>query len=158
MDQICRQKYPGMRFQLADARVLDQFNDIAFAFFSFNGNDYVMQLYRPRVLNAIRRALGDNEGSVFSSHNTALHKTRLNWRLLRVLARLRGLVGACLPRGSRSSEDEGVEYQYKVKKLSSIGLSLGMYDIAARGELIQLAWRGFRCDHWHERVSRDRSR
>jgi len=150
MVQACRERYPGVRFELADARELDQFEDSAFDFvlFSFNGMDYALHADRLRILSAIHRVLSGNGIFVFSSHNAAFDRKRLYSRPLRVLAALHDLIGACMPRGGRrrSGEDDGVAYQYRMERLWNVGLRLRTYYITAADQMTQLARHGFGCE------------
>lgn len=148
MVQACREKYPGVRFELGDARDLAQFDDASFDFvlFSFNGMDYVTHADRLRILSAVHRVLSADGFFVFSTHNAAFDRKRRYSPALKVLAALHDLLSACLPHGPRSGEDDGVAYQYRMEKLWNVGLRLRTYYIAAADQLTQLTRNGFRCD------------
>jgi SAM-dependent methyltransferase len=149
MVQACRKRYPGVRFELADARELDQFEDAAFDFvlFSFNGMDYAPHADRLRILSAVRCVLSGKGVFVFSSHNAAFDRKRLYSPALRLMAALHDAFDACLPGGRRrAGEDDGVAYQYRMEKLWNVGLRLRTYYIAAADQVTQLARCGFRCD------------
>lgn len=147
MVQKCREKYPGTRFELADARQLKQFGDGAFdlILFSFNGIDYAPHSDRVRILNAVHRVLCNNGIFIFSSHNAAFDRKVLYSPLMRVLAQLHDFIRVFIPDGRRFHDDEGVAYQYRVEKLWSIGLQLRTYYIAAEDQIRQLDRMGFRC-------------
>jgi ubiquinone/menaquinone biosynthesis C-methylase UbiE len=149
MVRTCREKYPGVRFELGDARELDQFDDASFDFvlFSFNGMDYVLHADRLRILSAVHRVLSGNGVFVFSSHNAAFDRKRHYSPPLRIMATLHDLIDGCLPRGRRRVDaDDRVAYRYRMEKLWNVGLRLRTYYIAAADQLTQLARHGFRCD------------
>ena len=150
MVQACRERYPGVRFELADARELDQFEDAAFDFvlFSFNGMDYALHEDRLRILSAIHRVLTCNGVFVFSSHNAAFDRKRLYSRPLRVLAALHDLIGACMPGSGRRriGEDDGVAYEYRMERLWNVGWWLRTYYITTADKVTQLARHGFHCE------------
>lgn len=147
MVRTCREKYPGTRFELADARELGQFGDGTFdlVLFSFNGIDYVPHADRLRVLSAVHRVLSGSGVFMFSSHNAAFDRKRLYSPVKRVSAELHDLIRALLLRGNRSREDGGVAYQYRIEKLWNVGLQLRTYYIAAADQATQLGRLGFRC-------------
>lgn len=71
MVAACRQKFPLLPFETADARSMPQFADKSFDFvlFSFNGIDYIGPDDRLLALAEIRRILKPGGLFAFSSHN-----------------------------------------------------------------------------------------
>jgi ubiquinone/menaquinone biosynthesis C-methylase UbiE len=71
MVERCRERFPAVKFQLADARDLSIFPDASFdfVFFSNSGIDAVGHEDRLRVLGEVHRTLKDGALFVFSSHN-----------------------------------------------------------------------------------------
>jgi SAM-dependent methyltransferase len=67
----CRRRFPGVSFQVADARDLSPFPDecFDFVFFSNNGIDSVDHDDRLRVFGEVHRVLKQGAIFVFSSHN-----------------------------------------------------------------------------------------
>jgi SAM-dependent methyltransferase len=94
----CRQRFPGVRFELADARDLSRFPDRHFDLivFSFNGLDYVPHDDRLRILGEVRRLLTDDGVFFFCSHNLdaerqnaySLRSIAWSWNLRRLLGRV----------------------------------------------------------------------
>jgi SAM-dependent methyltransferase len=88
----CRQKFPGLQFQTANAADLSSFSDASFdaVVMAFNGMDYVIpDESRFRCLREIRRVLTAKGVLIFSSHNPRAVLERPSWnrRRLEVLAR-----------------------------------------------------------------------
>jgi SAM-dependent methyltransferase len=71
MVERCRRRYPGVDFELCDARDLSAFPDASFDFvlFTYNGIDAVGHDDRLKVLSGIRRVLRQDGLFFFSSHN-----------------------------------------------------------------------------------------
>lgn len=71
MIERSRRRFPGVSFQLVDARDLSAFPDGSFDFvlFSFNGIDAVGHEDRLRVLREVHRVLDAGGLFAFSSHN-----------------------------------------------------------------------------------------
>ena len=71
MVERCRARFPGVRFEVLDARDLSCFSDGAFdlVLFSWNGIDTVGHDDRLKILAEVRRILKRNGLFVFSSHN-----------------------------------------------------------------------------------------
>lgn len=71
MIERCRRRFPGVRFELGDARDLSRFANASFdlVLFSFNGIDAVGHQDRLTILREVRRTLGSHGLFVFSSHN-----------------------------------------------------------------------------------------
>lgn len=67
----CRQRFPDVRFELADARNLSSFapSSFDFLFFSSNGIDAVAHSDRLQILSEVRRVLAPGGLFVFSTHN-----------------------------------------------------------------------------------------
>jgi len=82
MIAACRQKFPHLVWQVADARNLEQFADNYFDFilFSFNGIDYISPADRFLVLEEISR-IGKTGGYFcFSSHNLQGIIPEFDWK------------------------------------------------------------------------------
>ena len=71
MIEICRRKYPHLKFEVADAKKMVSFRDAYFDFvlFSFNGLDSVEHEDRLQILREIRRITKTQGFFCFSSHN-----------------------------------------------------------------------------------------
>lgn len=67
----CRRKFPGVQFEVADARDLSVFTNDSFdvVLFSNNGIDAVSHEGRLLILSELRRVLSDGGILIFSSHN-----------------------------------------------------------------------------------------
>ncbi len=92
MIQICRQKFPGLEFVVADASDLSAFPDGSFdaIVIAFNGLDYVLpEQKRGQCLRECKRVLRPGGVLLFSSHNPRSIFVRPGWdqRKLRVFAR-----------------------------------------------------------------------
>ena len=74
----CRQEFPGVRFEKADARSLSQFQDQSFAlvFFSCNGIAMVDHEGRLAILKEVLRVLKPGGSFVFSTVNLNSPKAR----------------------------------------------------------------------------------
>ncbi|MBS1850859.1 MAG: class I SAM-dependent methyltransferase [Acidobacteria bacterium] len=95
MVQVCREKFPRLRFEEADAADLSRFASGAFdaVVFSFNGLDVLAVEQRQRCLAECRRVLRSGGVFIFSSHNARAVLTRPSWDPERVRAYSRSLVG-----------------------------------------------------------------
>jgi ubiquinone/menaquinone biosynthesis C-methylase UbiE len=82
MIAACRQKFPHLVWQVADARNLQQFEDNYFDFilFSFNGIDYIPHDDRILVLQEISRIGKAGSYFGFSSHNLQGIAPEFNWK------------------------------------------------------------------------------
>ncbi|WP_019402612.1 MULTISPECIES: class I SAM-dependent methyltransferase [unclassified Chelatococcus] len=71
MVRMCREAFPGVSFQLRDARYMDDFEEGSFDFilFSFNGIDYVDHESRLMILRNCHRLLSIDGSFAFSTHN-----------------------------------------------------------------------------------------
>lgn len=71
MIERCRERFPGVTFDIVDARDLSRFPDQSFDFalFSHSGIDAVEHEGRLKVLSEVRRVLCEGGLFVFSSHN-----------------------------------------------------------------------------------------
>ena len=71
MIERCRRRFPGVAFDVVDARDLSRYPDSSFdfAFFSHSGIDAIEHVGRLEVLREVRRVLCDGGLFVFSSHN-----------------------------------------------------------------------------------------
>jgi SAM-dependent methyltransferase len=71
MVDACRQRFPGVRFELADARSMSAVADdsIFLAVFSCNGIGMVSHADRLQILREVRRVLQPGGIFVFSTHN-----------------------------------------------------------------------------------------
>lgn len=95
MVEYCRGKFPGVAFEVCDARRMEKLADGRFdlVVFSFNGLDYMNQAERMQVLDEMRRILKPGGLLVFSTHNLdkpiyhslSLRNFELTWHPLRLL-------------------------------------------------------------------------
>jgi ubiquinone/menaquinone biosynthesis C-methylase UbiE len=71
MVERCRARFPGIRFEVVDARDLSAFGDESFALvmFSYNGISSLDHDDRLRALREMRRVLSPDGICVFSAHN-----------------------------------------------------------------------------------------
>ncbi len=71
MIERCRRRYPGVRFELGDARDLSAFPEGSFdaVLFTYNGIDAVGHEDRLKILNGVHRILKRRALFFFSSHN-----------------------------------------------------------------------------------------
>jgi len=99
MIDTCRRRYPGVRFELADARDLSGFAPGSFALvvFSCNGLGMIDHEDRLRTLREVRRVLAADGRFVFSAHNQrcadhtaglVLPDLDLTWNALKLGVRL----------------------------------------------------------------------
>lgn len=81
MVEVCRRRFPDVRFEVADARHLSAFADAQFklAVFSCNGLCMVAHADRIQILREISRVLADDGVFVFSTYNqrSSDHSDRL---------------------------------------------------------------------------------
>src|SRR5689334_20385971 len=87
MVQVCRAKFPGISFCVADVANLAQFADHSFdvAVMAFNGLDYVMpNSKRQRALMEVARVLKPGGIFIFSSHNPRAILQRPSWNPERI--------------------------------------------------------------------------
>jgi SAM-dependent methyltransferase len=87
MIEACRNKFPNLQFNVADAADLSTFPDGAFdgVVFAFNGIDYVLPgESRARCLEHIHRVLKADGCVIFSSHNPRAVMVRPSWNRERV--------------------------------------------------------------------------
>ncbi len=97
MIRLCREKFPQLEFQVADAADLSAFSSQSFdaIVFSFNGLDYVLPAERrQRCLRECERLLKGGGVLIFSSHNPRAVMVRPGWDR----QRLRALAGRIVSR------------------------------------------------------------
>jgi SAM-dependent methyltransferase len=92
MVRICRQKFPKLKFMVADASDLSAFADSSFdaIVIAFNGLDYILPAEkRCQCLRECARVLRSGGAIVFSSHNPRSILVRPDWdqQKLRAIAR-----------------------------------------------------------------------
>ena len=82
MVDACRKRYPGVRFELADARALAEVADasIFLVVFSCNGIGMVSHADRLRILGEVNRVLRPGGIFVFSNHNRNSPEFRRGFR------------------------------------------------------------------------------
>src|SRR5690606_11104955 len=82
MVQACRRRFPGVRFEHADARAMDQLADasIFLAVFSCNGIGMVSHEDRLQILAEVHRVLQPGGLFVFSTHNRNSPEYRRGFR------------------------------------------------------------------------------
>ncbi len=80
MVAVCRRRFPGVQFDIGDARAHRCHDSEAFdlVFFSYNGIDYMNPGERPRVFAEALRLLRPGGAFVYSSHNLAALGTELS--------------------------------------------------------------------------------
>jgi SAM-dependent methyltransferase len=83
----CRTRFPGVKFEVGDARRLEGYPTGYFGLllFSFNGLDYVQHPDRMQILRECHRVVRDDGWFLFSSHNELWHSRAsqpLAWRVL----------------------------------------------------------------------------
>ncbi len=83
MVRECQRNFPGVRFQVADARDLQEFKDDPFDFiiFSYNGIDNLEHADRVKALSEIRSVLKPDGAFVFSTHNRNRDRIIKPWSL-----------------------------------------------------------------------------
>ncbi len=140
MTDLCKERFPGVKFETKDAKDLD-FPDGHFDFilFSFNGLDYVSHEDRVKTLQNIRRMLKKGGLFVFSSHNiNRLHSITWSRNPFRVAYRLYKMAHILLlngfPHGKYSIVNDGAH-----------GFKLKTYYIDPKEQLKQLESAGFEC-------------
>lgn len=156
MVDLCRQRFPGARFELRDARDLSCFADRSFDFvlFSYNGIDAVGHQDRLKILSEVRRVLKEGALFVLSSHNRNFPIPR-PWALrhlaINPLAHPIGFLrrAAAYPVGIanylRNARRSEVRDEYCVLVDSAYRYSLVHYHITLAAQVRQLERLGF-CD------------
>jgi SAM-dependent methyltransferase len=156
MIERCRGRFPGVRFEVMDARDLSAFADASFDFILFSkaGIDAVGHEDRLAVLSEVDRTLNHGGLFVFSSHNRNAHipgpwnVSHFDVNLLRDPVRFAKRVGS-YPLGIvnylRNAGRKQVHEEYCVQVDSGDMYSLVHYRIEAAAQARQLERAGF-CD------------
>lgn len=96
MIEVCRNKFPGLNFMVADASDLSTIADESLdaVIFSFNGIDYLVpDQSRHACLRHIHRTLAPGGSFIFSSHNPRAICVRPAWNRQRLLGLARKFSG-----------------------------------------------------------------
>jgi len=148
MVEACRSRFPGVSFEVGDARRLGALADAHFALvvFSFNGIDYVEHSDRLSILGEIWRVLEEGGLFLFSSHNVRYDPRRLQPGLHRMAGRvkdhlvsLRRFGTLCPHAGGNGAGAYRAEREFN-------GHILLTYYISAEAQCEQLHRAGFDCD------------
>jgi SAM-dependent methyltransferase len=126
MIRRCRDRFPTLRFEVADARDLSRLSaeHYAFVLFSFQGIDYVSHAHRLLILREVHRVLRDGGWFALSSHNrlsSRWHPSKYRFGLTGLLLKIlgAGFTPRCYLRGaltwwhSRGALQEEAEYTYR---------------------------------------------
>lgn len=152
----CRMRFPGVRFELADARDLSRFADESFDFvlFSYNGIDAIGHEDRLQVLREVHRVLKDGALFVLSSHNRNFPIPRpWAWRHLAInplrhplgFARRAAGYAVGIANYFRHAQRDEIHDEYCMLIDSAYRYSLVHYHIALAAQVRQLERMGF-CD------------
>lgn len=151
MVERCRQRFPGVRFELADARRLEAYPEGHFVFilFSLNGIDYVSHDDRLIILGQLKRLLAKDGLFAFSTHNRQFspvspfspkrlavsNPLKIVWRL--------GLYFAGIVRYLRLRRFTYEAPEHALRMDGAFNYSLITYNIAAPSQQRQLQRVGF---------------
>lgn len=155
MVERCRQRFPGVRFALRDARDLSCFAGGSFDFvlFSYNGIDAVGHRDRLKILREVYRVLGQGALFVVSSHNRnfpipkpwALRHLAINpLRHPLRFARRAAAYGIGIINYVRKARQEEIQEEYCVLVDSAHRYALVHYHITLAAQVRQLERLGFR--------------
>jgi SAM-dependent methyltransferase len=145
----CRTRFPGVKFEVGDARRLEGYSTGHFGLllFSFNGLDYVQHPDRMQILRECHRVVRDDGWFLFSSHNELWHSRAsqpLAWRVLghmrdslRYLRHLKSLRPVRNPR-------EG--FSYRCERVFGNTQTLLVYYLTPDAQVRQLRSVGFACE------------
>lgn len=146
MIEVCRARYPDLRFVQGDATDLAAFADASMdaVFFSYNGIDSMSQAMRLRTLDAIARILVPDGIFAFSAHN------RDYGHLVRHIDARAGIHPAALRRQARNALGflavrhlEETTDEYAIWSDPRLGFRQMSYFISPPHQIEQLRARGF---------------
>lgn len=148
----CRDRFPDVEFQEADARDLSRFAEAStdLVFFSFNGIDCIDHSGRLLVFSEALRVLRPGGWFVFSSHNRNapvpnpwdLSRIRLSANPLRLAVRIARLISGAL-RHLRLKRRETHTETYEIRNDLSNNYRQFLYYITVRDQIDQLHRAGF---------------
>ncbi len=145
----CRSRFPGVKFEVADARRLDSYprSHFALLLFSLNGIDCVQHADRMQILRECHCLVRDNGFFLFSSHND-LWELRAGQPLARrVLGRVKDSIRYLRHLGRvRPFRNETQGFSYRCDLAIGNTRTLLLYYVRPQAQLAQLRSVGFRCE------------
>jgi ubiquinone/menaquinone biosynthesis C-methylase UbiE len=145
----CCTQFPGVRFEVADARRLDAYptGHFGMVMFSFNGIDYVQHSDRLAALSECHRLLGEGGIFLFSSHNELWDQRADRPVARRVLGRIKDsirYIRYLKSMGPIRYKAHG--YSYRCERVFGTTQTVISYYITPEAQIKQLHLRGFVCN------------
>jgi SAM-dependent methyltransferase len=144
----CRSRFPGVRFEVGDARDLTSYptGHFGLLMFSLNGIDCVDHSDRLNALSECRRLLHDDGILLFSSHNELWDVRANQRRARRFLGRLKDSIRYFRHlKTLRPIRHPTYGYSYRCERVFGDTQTLILYYITPQAQIRQLQTVGFAC-------------
>lgn len=148
----CRARFPGVRFELGDARRMEMFpsDHFALVMFSFNGLDYQMHYERMAVLGQVYRMLRSGGFFLFSSHNLLYDRRANQHPFRRFVGRIRDYTVDLQSRPDEERHRGETAYRYRRETLFGTTRTLLTCYIAPTAQTSQLRTAGLICERIYD--------